>query len=341
MTDRSLAIRADAGPGVGAGHVMRSLALADAWRRGGRSVEWFSVSMPEVLTELIADRGIAQHHLASPDEWDVLCSWARRHAAAWVAVDGYGFAEGPAKLQAAGARVLVVDDTGAWPRYDCDLLLNQDPGADTIPYRTTAIRRLCGPGYALIRDEFRRLEPPERAFDRPAARVLVSFGGHDAQGQAARVARLLTGSRPSVAVDVVSGIVARSSGLAAGANVTCHTTTDLAPLMRAADAAVVATGSVCWELCYLGVPALGLIVADNQEAVAEGLDGAGALRNLGWYDDIDDAALAQAMTRFVDDPARAEMSRLGRTLVDGQGAQRALDAMLAIERSSARGGAMA
>ena len=67
MTDRCLAIRADAGTSAGAGHVMRSLALADAWQRSGGAVEWFSSEMPPMLADLIAARGITQHRLASAE----------------------------------------------------------------------------------------------------------------------------------------------------------------------------------------------------------------------------------------------------------------------------------
>lgn len=341
MSHRKLAVRADGGAGVGAGHVMRSLALADAWRRGGGTVEWFSTELPPMLADLIAAHGITPRSLTSHDDWEPLCDWSRRHRSAWVAVDGYGLAAGPARLQSAGAHVLVIDDTGEWPRYDCDVLLNQNPGAEAIDYRTTAIARLSGPSYALIRDEFTGVEPPARTFTRPAERILVSFGGHDVHGQAARVVRLLLASEPTLQIDVVSGVVVPATDRAAAPTATYHHTTDLSSLMRAADVAIVAAGSICWELCYLGLPALGLIVAANQRGVAEGLDQAGAIRNLGWFDAIADEVLAEATSRFLDDPRREEMSRCGRAVVDGHGAQRAIEAMLAVEQSTARGGAMA
>jgi UDP-2,4-diacetamido-2,4,6-trideoxy-beta-L-altropyranose hydrolase len=342
MIAATLAIRADGGAGTGAGHVMRCLALADAWRRAGGSVEWFCTQMPRLLRDVLATRGITRHDLASADDWDVVGAWARQHSGAWVVVDGYGFERGPAILRAAGARVIVIDDIGAWSRYDCDVLVNQNPDAGAIPYRTGAAARLLGPAYALLRDEFLLAGPSSRTFTHPAQRVLVSFGGHDAHGQAARVVRLLRSTACAASVDVVSGLVATEIQAAGhGGSVGYHQTTNLAPLMRAADAAIVAAGSVCWELAYLGVPALALVVAANQEALAGSLDAAGVIRNAGWHDRTDDADLAEVMTAFLGDSDRDQMSRRGRALVDGAGASRVLDAMLAVERSSARGGAIA
>jgi spore coat polysaccharide biosynthesis predicted glycosyltransferase SpsG len=79
----------------------------------------------------------------------------------------------------------------------------------------------------------------------------------------------------------------------------------------------------------LGVPALALVVADNQIGLAAGLHEAGTIRNVGWFDAISDGDLASEIERFRTDPARREMSRRGRELVDGRGADRVVETMLA------------
>ena len=91
--------------------------------------------------------------------------------------------------------------------------------------------------------------------------------------------------------------------------------------------AICAAGSTCWELAHLGVPALAVIVADNQIRVAAGLHEAGVLRSAGWFDRISDGELASAIDTLRRDAGRAEMSRRGRALVDGLGADRVVEAM--------------
>jgi spore coat polysaccharide biosynthesis predicted glycosyltransferase SpsG len=160
----------------------------------------------------------------------------------------------------------------------------------------------------LLRSEFTN-ESTLRRFDEPARRIVVTFGGADAHNQAARVARLIGSLTPPIDVTVVAG------------------STDMARQLRNADLVVCAAGSTCWEVAHLGIPALTLIVASNQERIAEGLHAAGVVRSLGWFDRVSDDTLAGAIESLRRDPARADMSRRGRALVDGHGADRVAQAM--------------
>ena len=73
----------------------------------------------------------------------------------------------------------------------------------------------------------------------------------------------------------------------------------------------------------MGVPSLLLVIAGNQQRIAEGLDTRGIAQNLGWHESVNAAAIAQAVERLLgDDERRAEMSQRGRQLVDGRGAMR-------------------
>src|SRR5208282_5813137 len=54
-----------------------------------------------------------------------------------------------------------------------------------------------------------------------------------------------------------------------------------ADLMAAADVAISAAGSTCWELCLLGLPALLIDVADNQTALAAELERRGCAIHIG------------------------------------------------------------
>lgn len=328
MIAGALAIRADGGASIGAGHVMRSLALADAWQRRGGTVDWFCTPLPAMLDNLLGSRGIALRRLEHAEDWDAVRTWSAEHRGAWVSIDGYGFCRGADGLHAAGARVLVIDDDGRWPRYTSDLLLNQNIGAERVSYRAApSTRRLLGPSFVLLRSEFRRQTSPVRSVDQPARRLFVSFGGHDARGLTRRVAQLLLSTCSDVEVDAAGGVVADVIP-PVSTRLRWHVGTDLSAVMREADLAVVSAGSICYELAYLGVPALTVIVADNQQGIAHGLHRAGVARDLGWADELSDRAIVDAVESLRHDPARGAMSRAGRALVDGDGADRVLLEML-------------
>jgi len=313
---------------------MRCMALAEAWRRTGGETILFTADVPPFAASAAQSRGVAiLSHASANDAWSALADWAHANAGAWVALDSYD--AGPdvhRSIRAAGGRVLAIDDVAAHPDVDCDILLNPNIDAERLDYRVAASTHCCfGPRYALIRDEFRR-PPTPRRFDLPASRVVVTFGGADVHDQAGRVARLLVRAAPPLNVTIVAGQAhgAAGSNEAVGEGIRIRwqgATSEMAGLMASADMAICAAGSTCWELAHLGVPALAVIVADNQINVATGLHEAGVLRSAGWFDRISDDELASAIDALRRDAGRGEMSCRGRALVDGLGADRVVEAM--------------
>jgi UDP-2,4-diacetamido-2,4,6-trideoxy-beta-L-altropyranose hydrolase len=329
-----LAIRADASARIGAGHVMRCLALAEAWRRAGGETTLFTACPTPLVTAAAARRGVALRSAPTPDAaWRAVAAWAGANAGAWVAIDSYeSDAAIERAIRATGVRLLVVDDCSADRPIDCDLLLNQNIGADALGYQVPAGHCCFGPAFALIRDEFRRHEGARR-FEAPASRIVVTFGGADVHDQAGRLARVLAGSTPPLDAAIVAAQARRADAAettaSAGVLIRWQTATDtIASVLTGADLVVCAAGSTCWELAHLGIPAITLVVADNQRRLASGLDAAGVVRSLGWFEAVTDSGIAAAIEALRrDGAARAEMSRRGRALVDGRGADRVVEAM--------------
>ncbi len=98
---------------------------------------------------------------------------------------------------------------------------------------------------------------------------------------------------------------------------------DMPDLMAWADIAVSAAGTTCWELAFMQVPALLLILAENQRPNAEELARMGAALNLGWHEDATPPSMAEALRGLLSDAeGRSSMARAGAGLVDGRGAER-------------------
>jgi spore coat polysaccharide biosynthesis predicted glycosyltransferase SpsG len=79
----------------------------------------------------------------------------------------------------------------------------------------------------------------------------------------------------------------------------------------------------------MGLPILVTILADNQRGIAEGLATHGTAVNLGWYNALNEAAVARALgDLLLDEERRREMCRRGQELVDGFGASRVAKILL-------------
>ncbi|HEY4348156.1 MAG TPA: glycosyltransferase [Gaiellaceae bacterium] len=310
-----LLIRADGGPVVGHGHVMRCVALAQAWQaRGG--VPIFVSSLDESLRRSLAAAGFEtvpiQHAHPEPDDLDVVLQLLETGGFDAVVLDGYHLDPGyQGRVRARTKRLLVVDDTAHLEHYDADAILNQNLGAEELEYDSDA-ELLLGPRYALLRAEFAR---KDRVHPDRAERVLVTVGG---------------GAHDSALRKVVDALETLELEVRVAAGVA---PAEIPRMMADADIAVTAAGSTCWELAYMGVPFAALILAPNQGRNATGLAAAGAAVLLGRIEELSAASIRAEVGTLADDAERRRaMSAACTELVDGGGAAR-VAAYLAGERS--------
>ena len=159
-----LHIRADAGPGIGTGHVRRQLALADEWRRAGGDVELFSLGpLAPHLVDVIRDAGVPQSSGQIPSDL------------AWIVLDSYRASRDERERLMSHGQLLVVDDLAQVTDQVGTMILDQNLGASRDDYPAIP-HHLLGPGYALLRRDFSR-QRDRRATSSPEPRVLVTLGG--------------------------------------------------------------------------------------------------------------------------------------------------------------------
>lgn len=332
------AIRADASPGIGAGHVVRCLALAQVLGENGGHVRFICRQMPSTYQAMVHGAGHELVELKSdaPEE----AARALRDAPwDWLIVDHYGLdARWERALRPCARRVLVIDDL-ADRDHDCDALLDQNmlgPARGRYEGKVPqGCRLLLGPAYALLRPEFARLRESATARRGPVRRILILMGGIDAHNETGKAIRAVARlGQQALEVDVVVG--AEHPALEA-IRITCQRrgyrchvqSTEVATLMARADLAIGGCGGTSWERCCLGLPAVCAILAANQAPIAEGLAEHGAIVLLGEAAEVDEDAISDALLALVrDSQPLAAMSAAARELTDGKGTARVCDFML-------------
>jgi UDP-2,4-diacetamido-2,4,6-trideoxy-beta-L-altropyranose hydrolase len=334
-----LILRADASAQIGTGHVMRCLALAQAWQaRGGTAHFVCSAALPVALSERLRNEGATLATLAatpgSADDTTGVTALAHDLAAQWVAVDGYHFdAAYQRRIAGAGLKTIFLDDHGHAAHYSADLVLNQNAYAEAKTYtqRDLHTRLLLGSRYALLRSEFWPWRGRQRQVNPEVRRVLVTLGGADPENVTLRVIRAFAQIRqPELELTVIVGASnPHHAALADAAARSPHTVrmlrnvTDMPALMAEADLAVTASGSTCWELLFMGLPALLIEIADNQRPVAQSLAELDVGVRLGWHAELDLERMHAAFAVLLHDPARRQaMAARGQQLVDGYGGAR-------------------
>lgn len=342
MLDEPLLIRADGSPEIGTGHVMRCLALAQAWQAEGGSV-YFIGEITGGLASRLKDEGITVRALKSPpgEKSDALETARKAQAvgASWVVVDGYHFdGSHQRRLREEGVRVLFLDDYGHADHYEAELVLNQNIDAEATLYdnRAEHTELLLGPRYSLLRKEFWPWRESRRTPQREANRVLVTLGGVDPDNCTEIVIGALGRlNREDLRCTVViGGSNPNESSIAAAAERTDVSVdlrsdvSDMASLMAEHDVAVSAGGSTCWELAFMGIPNIILVLADNQRGIAGGLEEAGTALNLGWHQQVTREEITGRIIELLqNDEKRLRMARKAQRLVDGNGTERVLRKM--------------
>jgi UDP-2,4-diacetamido-2,4,6-trideoxy-beta-L-altropyranose hydrolase len=337
----NLLLRTDASIATGTGHVMRCLALAQAWQDiGGRAIFLMSETTPAVAERLQSascEVRVISAEAGAQEDSRQTAALAREQHAEWVVVDGYQFgADYQQVLKSAGLKVLFMDDFGHGERYSADLVLNPNVCAGEALYqnREPYTRLLLGTRYCMLRREFNVWRQWQRELPRVARQVLVTMGGSDPENVTGRVLEALSSDKNGRFEDLETTVVIGGSNphygslepraARGGGKVTVRRdTTQIAQLMSAADVAISAAGSTCWELCLLGLPSLLVDVAANQTALAQELDRRGCAIHLGNSRDVSVETIADQLEKLIrSQEVRQSLSRASRALVDGNGARR-------------------
>jgi UDP-2,4-diacetamido-2,4,6-trideoxy-beta-L-altropyranose hydrolase len=355
-----VALRADASPRSGTGHVVRCLSLAAALRDAGAQPCLVSRRLGIDVGTLAQRAGIELVELAAPqagfETADPVphAAWAGVHwqrdaeetaralaglGCGRVVVDHYAFdARWHRQVASAlGAGIAAIDDL-ADRDLAVDLLvdhnLSDDLRAKYAGRIDGATRVLGGPRHALLGPSYAALAP--RAPDHAVASIGIFVGGVDAAGLsllALRACREVAGFDGPIEI-ATTGANPQLEALRALAAALPPTTLlvdapELSAFFTRHGLQIGAAGGATWERCCAGVPMLLLVAADNQLAVGPPLVARGAA-----------AALSPAASRdlqqvgafvaelLADAPRRRAMAQRARALVDGLGARRVALAML-------------
>lgn len=299
----NLLIRADATPEIGMGHVMRCLALAQAWR----SIKVGKVSFTgqlDIALQRIGQEGfnLSNGRCSAISDGD------------WTVVDGYHLGDIARQFQTMGFKTLMVDDNCHLPEYHADIILNHNAHAESLhseyEVKAPGARLLLGFRYALLRQEFWLYREWRRKIPDTATKVLITFGDSDMAQKAIQKVRK--------ALKHLKGLEIRES----------DGKTPMPKLMAWADLAVCPGSVTAMECAFMGLPTIMLNIAENQVQNAYALTTAGVGVCLGNLENTTPGLIGLWVDSLAHNRiSRERMSQAGRSLVDGKGAQRVVEAM--------------
>jgi UDP-2,4-diacetamido-2,4,6-trideoxy-beta-L-altropyranose hydrolase len=332
-----LYIRADADSKMGTGHIMRCIALAQTWQDRGGEVTFISHCDSEFLKQRINDEGISLIPIdrICPDPSDIKTTLSIlkndiTDQKTWLVTDGYHFnPEYQKAIQDEGISLLVIDDMNHLPHYHADIILNQNINALDLKYHCDKdITLLLGTSYVLLRREFLKYRDFKRQVPDRAKNILVTLGGADPENVTLNVIEALKLlNEPDIAVKIIIGPANPHQDILHQAIASARFEAELLvnpynmpELMAWADLAISAAGSTCWELMFMALPSIILVLAENQSAIARYLMDRKTVVNLGWMSECTREHINYACKSLMrDNVFRKHLSAQSSMLISGQG----------------------
>ncbi len=335
MTMRAI-VYANGSSSIGLGHVMRTLAISNELKKRGFVVEYITDKSDDTAVRLIKSFGF---NVMVKDNILDFISKTKTQAFKYDAaiVDSYDINEYELNgFYNISNKVVYIDDLAVFKEYNIDILINTSIDALNIDYFGVS-KKLLGPKYAIIRDEFRNVEYKTPGLD--VEKIMITLGGGDVSNITKDILDALIENYHNIEYCVVLGNSYRYKDLMLQnykqANINFYTDVrNMKDVMVDNDLAISAGGNTLYELCACGIPAIAVIIADNQKGFVGGIHKKTGLP----FIDLTEAGFADAKNNFLavlnktlkDHSIRERVSREMFQLVDGEGCSRIADEIISL-----------
>jgi len=283
---RKILIRADGDAIIGLGHLVRCMALADMLK-SDFGIHFFCRVIPEQIAADIIEQG---YRLDVQDDEQLFFDAINKESI--VVIDGYNFDSLYQQQIKDREAVLVCIDDLHNREFFADLIINHAPGVNHRDYTAQYYTQFAlGPEYALLRPAFLKAAAQKRRISKIET-LLICFGGADISN--------LTQQALAAAVDipqlkkiyVVTGAAYRHQStlvqLVTG-KVELYNAVDenkMLQLMQRADAAIVPSSGILFEVLAAGCIAFSGYYIDNQQEVYRNFKAMNAFEDLCDFSDM-------------------------------------------------------
>ena len=315
---------------MGYGHVVRSLALADSFRKRARSSKVFFITRPDRQTEkMLRSKNVSSKKVKAGEEQRSLPRFLDRFQPDVTVVDRLRTGRTWMEKIRRRTRLLVTLDNVGNGRLLADLVVN-------VLYRAKTPKSFAGtvwenPEYLVVRPEFLQTRKQKKGV--PAQKgmsVLLAQGGSDTFGMTPRILKALLPLPKQVRLKVLLGPgyrheaeLERVLSRAKRPVEVSRSVTRMPSFLEKVDVAVTGAGVFLYELACLGIPSLVVTGEKRELETAKRCAWFGFTRCLGLGQSLSDRVILKSVQNLLwDARLRRKMGNAGQNAVDGRGAER-------------------
>jgi len=211
----------------------------------------------------------------------------------WIIIDHYALdKDWEMRIKDCTKNIMVIDDMANREHF-CNVLLDQTFGRDKLEYKQLVPKNcklLLGSDNSLLRPEFKALRSKaikHRKQHDFIRNILVSMGGIDEENFTLKVLDIISLVEWEE-LPIITVVLTSKAPYLQEIYDNLHKyyfpiqvmidVDNMAELMLKSDLAIGAGGVTSWERCCLALPTLLIVLAENQQKVAENLDKFGAVK---------------------------------------------------------------
>jgi spore coat polysaccharide biosynthesis predicted glycosyltransferase SpsG len=328
-SEMKICILTEGGKNIGFGHIARCTSIYQAFEEIG-TVPEFIVNGDETVEDLLRDKNCKVFDWLNNQKM----LFATVKNADIVFIDSYLADYELYENVSEMVKIAVYFDDDIRIKYPKGFVLNGAIRAERMPYpKRTGVTYLLGVQYAPLRKEF--WDVPAKSIRADIETVMLTFGGMDIHGVTSKVLRLLVDIHPELHK---KAIIAKGFHDIAEIKKLKDNNTELIyypdaagmkEIMLESDIAISAGGQTLYELVRIGVPTIGVCVAQNQLQSVEGWEKVGFIEYAGVWDSSSLCKeIERIMQKMENQALRKERMQKVMSLIDGKGCLRVVNFLL-------------
>lgn len=302
---KKIAFRVDGGPTIGMGHIMRSIALAQAFPNDVKLM--FITKENESVKKVLNNYDFEIIYISNnlnygKEEIKKAKKIISKKDIDILVTDSYNIEQKYLNQIKNKVDELVTIHDFAPYAFPSDIVINGNIYAPELDYKSLYddTKFLLGTDYTLLREEFNNL--PQIEIKKEMKNILITVGGSDLLNLTPKIIKafqlleksiddLKNINKDNVIINIVIGsgfdnieeIIkeVRKSNFEISLSFNVK---KMSKLMINSDMAISAGGSTLYELAITGTPTISLIQANNQLLVAKDMAEKGIIKNLGYWD---------------------------------------------------------
>jgi len=326
--------RVEATPELGLGHLMRCLALAEKFKGSIPNVDITFITSSNAVGEQVKSYSYKLINLPSSKNMVEEIEYYKKYLKkAMFITDIPDISEDYLKTLKKGNCLLVSIDDGSNTMFYSDILINPNFNPNVNHKYSSRTQFYGGPKYVILKKAFEKYAVKKKQIKREVKSVFICFGGSDKNNITQRVANTIQNMDTNILIVVgimypyYNKLVKNIKGYR---NIQIKRNAyNMDELIYDADLAVISGGTLLYETCAVGTPAIVICQNREQNRESEFFAENNAAINLGMFDDInEDTARNTILKLILDYDKRKLLSKNAEQLIDGRDADRMVNIIL-------------